>query len=879
MKKLFTFFSSALPVLCMLLGQSVEVKAQTIPSFYDSAWFLSTAAPYPGYTAYTPLVGGTRVAGIESGSGYANSIPIGFTFNFKGSNYSFVSVSSNGWLKFGTASNAQAVAGFSTTVLNNVTPGVWPLWGNLDGTGGTATYLTELLPSGNKVFTFEWKNWRFDKTSTAGNISFQCKLYQGSGIIEFWYKQEAGAFPSPLPYPSIIGIGGSSTTADYCLLSDVSPITFFTGATFGPVINERPADNQVFQWYPICQGMPESGSIIGTDSTCPNQSFTVKLYGHTYSPIPAFGATYQWQAAPTATGAWGNLPGGTSPSYSFPAGITTDTFLRCIVTCTNSGLSDTTLVKHITMIKLPYNCYCQAVSTASLPNENIGNVKIITVGKDTLLNNGDGKPAFINPNVNKNYTLFTGLRPVIDLNRDTTYKVSVMGITKDTFAFNPCGVAMFIDYNQNGKYDVPAEMAQFKVLSGTTSNFVDNFTVPNNAVLGITGMRFILKRGATTPADIPACGNYAEGETEDYIVNISYPKCPGPISAGKAYISDTSSCPDYTVTVTDTAHSRNLNGASWLWEYSLDNVNWLPIAGSAGKDTITPVVKQTTYYRLRVICAISSDTTYSNRVSVKLKQPYKCYCYSLADGGVNDTSDITTIVLSSLMVNTGGPHVLNPMSYRMRTDRTDLDPLELIAGKTYPIAVYQTLLGKNHADAKITVFMDYNHNLAYDAPSERVWTAFTTPTNYFIHDSITIPNAVIPNVITGLRFIVNNNVGPNSPSDNGCGIYTSGETEDYLVIFRRPTTSIGNVSNVNDLQIFPNPTSGMVTLSFNTQAQVNNAAVSVTSVTGQQIFSEQYANINGAFRKDIDLSGQPKGIYLITLTIDGQKSVNKLIIQ
>jgi len=189
-------------------------------------------------------------------------------------------------------------------------------------------------------------------------------------------------------------------------------------------------------------------------------------------------------------------------------------------------------------------------------------------------------------------------------------------------------------------------------------------------------------------------------------------------------------------------------------------------------------------------------------------------------------------------------------------------------------------LNKWHSDAKITVFIDYDHNLAYDAPTERVWAALSTSGNYFIHDSITIPMTVIPNVETGLRFILNSNTGANAASDLGCGTYTSGETEDYLVIFRKPTTGIGEITNVDNLQIFPNPTSdGAFTVSFSATNHINQATLSVTNITGQQVYGEQFNNIGATFSKNINLAGQPTGVYLITLIADGQKSISKLMIR
>jgi hypothetical protein len=885
MKKIFTFFKATTLLLSLLFTLNVSAQDRLACGLNLNVF----SRPFEF------LSDGTRVTDIESSCGNKTGIPLGFTFKYGAcgfkSSYTTVQVSSAGWIKFGAAvpgCRNDPAAGYP------IFPGLWPFYGKtMNGTGGTATYYTELLSTGLKVFTMEWKDWSWDSlTAGSQKMSVQVKLYEGSDIIEYCYKNGTSTVTAGST-PYMIGLGVTAPTGivtwpctpgyDYSIINastvPSAPVLNKSGA-YGPAVTSRPKDEDVYQFYQECCGKPTAGVVSQPDSVCPGSPFVLKASGATPNPFSTFGVSYQWQAAPSATGPWADITGAISPTQLIGTGIYNDSFFRMIVYCSKSNMYDTTAAKRVTLITQSYNCYCYSAATNDVLTVNIGSFKLIAAGNDTLINTGTGTPAFLNKGVYRPYTLFTGMRPIKEVNRDTTYKFSVMGVTRDTFSFATSGVALYIDYNADGVYSPSTELAGFQVVSGTKADFITSFTVPTTAALDTVGMRVIMRKGAATAADVLPCNGYPDGETEDYLLIISNPRCPGPLSAGKAYISDTSICDGYTVTIWDTAHAKNMSRMHWEWEYSLDNVIWANVPASKFKDTIQPVVRQSTYYRLRIVCENTLDTIYSNKVFIKLKQPYKCYCYSLANGGsALDSSDISTVVLGSFIANVGGPHLKNPKSIRQRTDYTDLPAIELYAQDKYNIAVYHTLKGNNHADAKISVYMDFNHNLKYDGASEMVWSKVSTATDFYPHDTITIPVAVIPNVETGMRVVLNNDLGPGNPNDIGCDEFISGEIEDFLVIFRRRGTSIGEITNVDNLQIYPNPTSGQFTISFSATKTINDAKVIVTNITGQQVYAEQYTNISTAFNKNINLGAQPAGVYFITLVADGQKQVNKLIVR
>jgi len=145
---------------------------------------------------------------------------------------------------------------------------------------------------------------------------------------------------------------------------------------------------------------------------------------------------------------------------------------------------------------------------------------------------------------------------------------------------------------------------------------------------------------------------------------------------------------------------------------------------------------------------------------------------------------------------------------------------------------------------------------------------------------IHIPNAVIPNAPTGLRVILNNDLNPLSPANLGCGLYVSGETEDYVVRFTRYPAGVGSVNgNLKDMSLYPNPTAGKFTISLNAGKAMDKVDITVSTIAGQTILQKSYKNATANFTADLDLTEQARGIYFVEIKADGDKIVRKLIVR
>jgi hypothetical protein len=515
----------------------------------------------------------------------------------------------------------------------------------------------------------------------------------------------------------------------------------------------------------------------------------------------------------------------------------------------------------------------------------------------TLLNNGNPLPITNNTNLPINgYTDYRLTAAAPTIIQDSSYKLIVSQSSYTSWVYSG-RVAAWIDFDRDGIFANPGErvMVNKAVLSSTNPKASIVFTVPSAAAVGLTGMRIAMNY--TSLPNPGPCGQIQPyyGEVEDYLVYIDYPPCTGPVNTGTAWISDTAVCPGYTVDLGDTSYERQRTNISRMWQFTNNGgAVWFDIPGSANKDTVNGVVVTgTSMYRLRVICDKTGDTTYSNVMSVSIPSPVRCYPYATATGNTtNDSTDIGAFVLGGF-VNPGstappaGPHLNNPLATHRRTDYTLMPGIELFADTTYRLSIYQTMPRGAHADALVSVFMDFNNDLQYSIASpglpftsELVFQGQTRFDSFYLDTKITIPDAVIPNVPTGMRVVINNDLNRGNPGNTGVGGFVSGEVEDYVIVFRSAALGIGGTGNVlKSLAMYPNPTEGKFTILCESGKNVSHMQVVVSTITGQQVISRNYDNASSHFSTELDLSTAAKGIYFVEVRADGDKITRKLIVR
>ncbi len=234
----------------------------TMSSISQAVTNYSFSASSGTFTALTSATTAT-LSGGNADEGYYNAIPIGFNFWYMGTRFTTVSASTNGWLTFGAditnASPANNLAAGGTP-----RPVVAPLWDDLSLTTASAdvSYLTTGA-AGSRIFTIQYLNVKWNSGATAAVISFQVKLYEATGKIDFIYRPEAGTVTAA---SASVGISAVATgAANYLSINAAGTAASSTSET--NTIVTKPATGQIFSFVSPVPSTPTALTFTGISAT------------------------------------------------------------------------------------------------------------------------------------------------------------------------------------------------------------------------------------------------------------------------------------------------------------------------------------------------------------------------------------------------------------------------------------------------------------------------------------------------------------------------------------------------------------------------------------------------------------------------------------
>ena len=195
---------------------------------------------------YTAISGSTQAIGAGVDDSPAANISIGFDFFYMGTGYTKFGVSSNGWMTLGSSLSSSSNANNLTS--GGTRPVIAPLWDDLKtGAAGKVHYVLS-GSSPNSVLTVEWKQMRWNYQGSDPCISFQVKLYETTGVIDFIYNQEANA---PSSASASIGISASATgSGNFLSLDGTGASPGVSSTTETTSLSARPASGQTYTFTP-----------------------------------------------------------------------------------------------------------------------------------------------------------------------------------------------------------------------------------------------------------------------------------------------------------------------------------------------------------------------------------------------------------------------------------------------------------------------------------------------------------------------------------------------------------------------------------------------------------------------------------------------------
>lgn len=486
--------------------------------------------------------------------------------------------------------------------------------------------------------------------------------------------------------------------------------------------------------------------------------------------------TWNWVISPATF----NYLNGTSATSQNPeVEFTAAGLYDVTLTASNAAGTDDEIKLGYIQVNLVY-CNPGATSTS---DTDIGNVTFAGI------NNGVATPTVSNPAAIGTYSDFYPTVPAGNVQQGATYPLSITQMSSGA-TFYTAYAHVFIDFNQDGTFDPITEL----VFNGGPASLANptisgGITIPATAMLGSTRMRVMLKEGSVNT--ITPCETFTWGETEDYMIDIAAgTNCSGLPAAASTVANDSSVCVNDPFTLSLDNLYQDI-GITYQWQSSSDGVTFTDIVG-ATNPTYSTSQSDTTYYQAIVTCTNSSLTITTTSVKVEMNPFIDCYCTPGATS-VYDL-DIGNVTFAGINNGSATPTLNNPTANGTYSDFTAITPGNVQQGGSYPISVSQITEYATIYAAYLNVFVDLNHDGVFDPITERLFSdGSTSQANPTISGTLTIPATAMLG-LTRVRVMLNE--GGNS-SDDPCGLFFYGETEDYLVNIALGTNCSGAPAMAN----------------------------------------------------------------------------------
>ncbi|SFN58404.1 Por secretion system C-terminal sorting domain-containing protein [Chryseobacterium oleae] len=468
----------------------------------------------------------------------------------------------------------------------------------------------------------------------------------------------------------------------------------------------------------------------------------------------SFNATYVFQYRVAGTTAWTTVTPAPTTNTVTLSTLTAGTHYEFQIAnvCTGTQGAFSPVSTFVTL-------YCAATST-NTDNGYISNVTVAATNSYTMSNTSTAA----------NYTDYSSdATKLITLVRGSNNN-SVTIAKSWPAAVSSKAVSVWIDFNKNGTFETIERV--LNAANNTTTPVTAAFTVPAGAYSGplTTRMRVVL-RDTANPA---ACGNFTNGEVEDYAVKlIDQPACT---TAAPSNITIT----NLTPATADVSWSAS-TGATYVLRYrKVGTATWTtvdPVPAPGNTYTIPGLTEQTQYEVQIATKCNGTQGTFSP--STQFTTPPVTYCPMTGTGTNDHISNVTVTSINPALAVMNNTTVQN--NYTSYNTPATLITLE-IGSVGNKISVAKGWTGVTSSDA-VSTWIDFNRNGVFET-SEQILNS-PSNTNTPVTANFGVPAGAYNGPLnTTMRVVLRRSSAPVM-----CQNAVNGEVEDYVVKLRPCSTS------------------------------------------------------------------------------------------
>jgi hypothetical protein len=237
----------------------------------------------------------------------------------------------------------------------------------------------------------------------------------------------------------------------------------------------------------------------------------------TWDPFP--GATYLLKYRKVGIPSWTDVTA-TTNTYTITGLLELTKYEMQIANICNGVPGNFTKLYYFTT---PTVIYCP-MSAANSTTEFISKVTV----------KPNGNKEMINESLASTYSDFTG-NPLKFIELIQGSKGNQITIDKTLSSGTNVGIAVWIDFNRNGEFDINERILADGPNGNTTVS--STFSVPDNAFISLTDYKYVVMRVALQKDGIPVnCSHFKNGEVEDYTVRISKKAVPNSLNQADIHI-------------------------------------------------------------------------------------------------------------------------------------------------------------------------------------------------------------------------------------------------------------------------------------------------------------------------------------------------------